>query len=223
LDEALEMARFCVADGITHITATPHCHRFVHLLRADILPRVAQLNDQLRSARIPLTILAGSEIQITDTSEYRREFEAELYCHLGDGRAVTLAEFSWSREQFPSDAAALIRWICEQGMTPILAHPERHDYFSKEPALLHELIDAGAWVQVTVDSLLGNHGPAPKVAGEAILRRYTNAVLATDAHNLGRCSGLSAGYSWAEKHLGQKRSDDLRLRAEEVLTRMALV
>jgi protein-tyrosine phosphatase len=219
LDEALQMARYCVADGITHIIATPHCHRFVHLLRADILPHVAQMNRHLDAARIPLTILPGSEIQVTDTNEYRREFEAGLFCHLGDGQTFTLLEFSWRREQYPSDTPLLINWICDQGMTPILAHPERHDYFSRETTLLQELTAAGAWVQVTVDSLLGNHGPAPKVAGENILRMYTNAVLATDAHNMGRCSGLSAGYSWVEKELGQHRSYDLQIRASEVLTR----
>src|SRR5579871_201814 len=75
MDEALTMAKFCVADGITHIFATPHCHRYIHLLRADILPRVAELNSQLEAAKIPLKILPGSEIQVTDTAEYRREFE----------------------------------------------------------------------------------------------------------------------------------------------------
>jgi tyrosine-protein phosphatase YwqE len=87
LDEALAMARFCVTDGITHVFATPHCHRCVHLLRADVCPLVAQLNSQLEAAKIPLTILPGSEIQVTDTMAYRREFEAGLYCHLGDGRS----------------------------------------------------------------------------------------------------------------------------------------
>ncbi|HYM89665.1 MAG TPA: CpsB/CapC family capsule biosynthesis tyrosine phosphatase [Nitrospiraceae bacterium] len=222
LDEALAMARFCAADGTTHIFATPHCHRYVHLLRADVIPRVAQLNRQLESAKIPVTILPGSEIQVTDTTAYRREFEAGLYCHLGDGRAFTLLEFNWARDQYPSDAVALIGWIRAQSMTPILAHPERHDYYWKEPALLQALIEAGAWVQVTVDSLLGNHGPAPKVAGEAILRLYPDAVLSTDAHNMGRCSGLSAGYAWVREHLGQQRTDDLRTRADQVLTRVEL-
>jgi protein-tyrosine phosphatase len=104
LDETLKLARFCVADGITFVVATPHCHRYVHLLRADVLPQVAQLNSELESATIPLTILPGSEIQVTDTTAYRREFEAGLYCHLGDGRAFTLLEFNWAREQFPPDA-----------------------------------------------------------------------------------------------------------------------
>jgi protein-tyrosine phosphatase len=217
LDETLKMARFCVEDGITHVVATPHCHRHIHMLRADVLPHVAQLNNELESANIPLKILPGSEIQVADTSAYRREFEAGLYCHLGDGRAFTLLEFNWAREQYPPDAAALIDWIRAQGMTPILAHPERYAFFWKEPVLLQALIEAGAWVQITVDSLLGNHGPAPRASGEALLRMYPNAVLATDAHNSRRCSGLSSGYAWVREHLGQQRADDLRARADQVL------
>jgi protein-tyrosine phosphatase len=220
LDESLRMARFCVEDGINFIVATSHCHRYVHLLRTDVLPRVTQLNQELEAVGIPLTILPGSEIQVTDSMAYRREFEAGLYCHLGDGRSFTLLEFNWAREQFPPDAVSLIGWIRGQGMTPILAHPERHDFFGKEPALLHALVEAGAWVQVTVDSLLGNHGPVPKVSGEALLRAYPEAVLATDAHNMKRCSGLSSGYEWVREHLGQQRADDLRARADQVLGRL---
>lgn len=216
LDESLRMAQFCVQDGITVITATPHCHRHIHLLRADVLPRVESLNSQLQLAGIPLKILPGSEIQVTDTMEYRREFEAGVFCHLGDGNSFTLLEFNWNRELFPADAAALVEWIRRQGMTPILAHPERHEYLRREPELLPPLIDAGAWVQITVDSLLGNFGPDAKAFAEQHLRKYSEAVLATDSHNMKRCSGLSAGYRWVREHIGQERADDLLARADRV-------
>jgi protein-tyrosine phosphatase len=220
LDESLQLARFCVEDGITFVVATPHCHRYIHLLRADVLPRVDQLNRELESATIPLTILPGSEIQVTDTTAYRREFESGLYCHLGDGRAFTLLEFNWARGQFPPDAVPLVAWIRAQGMTPILAHPERYDFFWKEPTLLQGLVEAGAWLQVTVDSLLGNHGYVPRISGQALLRTYPDVVLATDAHNATRCSGLSSGYAWVQQHLGEHRADDLRTRAGQVLARL---
>src|SRR4051794_17777884 len=58
LEEALAMARFCVRDGITHLVATPHCHRHLRLLRADILPHVARFNEELARAQVPLTVLA---------------------------------------------------------------------------------------------------------------------------------------------------------------------
>ena len=220
VDESLDMARFCVADGVTHIVATPHCHRYVHMLRAQILPAVEAFNRRLQAAQIALTILPGSEIQVTNADEYRREFDAGDFCHLGDGSEFTLLEFNWKREMFPAGAADLIRWIREKGMTPILAHPERHDFFWEDPTKLDRLVEAGAWVQVTVDSLLGNHGASPSIAADEILRRHQNAVLATDAHNLARCSGMKAGYDWVHEHLGDERRQDLQQRAEMVLSRL---
>src|SRR5216683_2621965 len=92
LAEALALARFCVADGITHVTATPHCHRHLRLLRQRILPEVVRFNEELRRADVALTVLPGSEIQLTDAPAYRRDFEARLYCHLGDGPDFTLLE-----------------------------------------------------------------------------------------------------------------------------------
>jgi protein-tyrosine phosphatase len=186
-------------------------------LRAQILPHVARFNEELAKAGIPLTVLPGSEIQIADSVTYRREFEAGLYCHLGDGSAFTLFEFNWNEDFYPPDAPALISWLRERGMTPIVAHPERHPFFQDDPARLRALVDAGAWLQVTVDSLLGNHGRAPESAGAELVKSYPEALLATDAHNLQRCSGLSAGYAWVRDRFGTGRADELRARADEVL------
>jgi protein-tyrosine phosphatase len=220
LDEAVAMARFCVRDGITHITATPHCHRFLRLLRADILPHVARFNEELARADVPLVVLPGSEVQVTDTAVYRSDYEAGLYCHLGDGRAFTLLELSWKEELYPADAPELVQWLCERGTTPIVAHPERHAFFREDPTRLRALADAGAWLQVTVDSLLGNHGAAPRSAGEELLRAYSAVVLATDAHSLQRCSGLSQGYGWVRGRLGEPRAKDLRERSDRVLAQL---
>jgi protein-tyrosine phosphatase len=217
LEESMAMARFSVEDGITHIVATPHCHRRCRLLRADVLPHVSRLNEEFARAAVPLAILPGSEIQVTDTATYRREFEDGLYCHLGDRPAFTLLEFSWKAEEYPSDATELVAWLVGRGTTPILAHPERYGFFGTFPERLEELTAAGAWLQVTVDSLLGNHGPAAQTLGEALLRSYPCAVLSTDAHNTRRCSGLAVGFSWVEERLSVKRAEGLRERARQVL------
>ena len=50
------MARLCVRDGITHITATPHCNRAWPLFRPDVLPLVAWFNAELEKAELPLTV-----------------------------------------------------------------------------------------------------------------------------------------------------------------------
>ncbi|WP_397569036.1 tyrosine-protein phosphatase [Schlesneria sp. T3-172] len=216
LQESLKLARAYVEDGVTVVTATPHCHRLIHLLRADVLPHVQAFNQELKGAGIPLTVLPGSEIQVYDSTIYRREFEDDVFCHLGDRKTFTLLEFNWSVDLFPRDAAELVEWIRRQGMIPIVAHPERHVFFREQPELVRPLVEAGAWLQITVDSLIGNFGPEANAFAEQFLRTYPEAILASDAHNTKRCSGLSRGYQWVREHLGDKRADDLFDRAEVV-------
>lgn len=217
LEEAVAVARLCVHDGITHITATPHCHRHLHLLRDAILPHVAELNKALHDDGLALEILPGSEIQLYDVELYRREYEAGLYCHLGDDPAFTLLEFAWHAKRYPPKAPEHIGWLLEHGTRPIIAHPERHSFFHEDPDRLRALVDVGAWLQITVDSLLGNHGLEPQKAGWNLLQVYPHAVLATDAHRPSRCSGLSSGYRVVAERLGAARAEDLRTRADQIL------
>jgi hypothetical protein len=85
--------------------------------------------------------------------------------------------------------------------------PRRYGFFPADPGRLLALVEAGAWILVTADSLLGNHGPVPQASAGAFLREYPDAVLATDTHNLRCCSGLSAGYvSVRERTGGAERS-----------------
>jgi protein-tyrosine phosphatase len=220
LDEALTMARFCVADGITHVTATPHCNRSLRLLRVDILPHVARFNEALAEEKLPLIVLPGSEIQVTTSAAYKSDVENNLVCHLGDGRAFTLLEFSWHAEDYPPDAPELIAWLRRRDLTPIIAHPERQGFFRDDPDRLAAVVEAGAWLQVTVDSLLGNHGASSQAAGWELVQTYPDCVLATDAHNLKRCSGLAAGYGAIERRLGARLADTLRARSDQILRRL---
>jgi protein-tyrosine phosphatase len=222
LEEALAMARFCVADGITHITATPHCNRSLRLLRHDILPQIASFNQALARAKVPLTVLPGSEIQIATSDAYKDDVEAGRVCHLGDGQGFTLLEFSWQAADYPPDAAEVITWLRGRGMTPIIAHPERQAFLRDDRKRLDGLVQAGAWLQITVDSLLGNHGVAAHLGAWELVPDYPDCVLATDAHNLQRCSGLSVGYAAVQRRLGTARADDLRARADLVLARLLI-
>ena len=217
LDEALAMARFAVNDGITHITATPHCNRSLRLLRVDILPEVARFKAALVQARLPLVVLPGSEIQITTAAAYKDDIETGRVCHLGDGQAFTLLEFSWQAADYPPDAAEVVAWLRRRGMTPVVAHPERQAFLRDNRHRLDGLVEAGAWLQITVDSLLGNHGVASALAAWELVAAYADCVLATDAHNMQRCSGLSVGYAAVQMRLGIARAQELRARADQVL------
>lgn len=217
LEESLAMARILEDDGVTHIVATPHCHHYQPSYRDDILPRVEELNAQFEKRGVALKVLPGSEIQLRDVQEYQANYDAGNFCHLGDRREYSLLEFPWRLEDAPSGAPELVRWLKARGTTPILAHPERTPLLRENPALLAELVESGALIQLTVDSLTGAHGSGALSHGETIAREYSQvAVLATDAHGVTRSSGLSEGFACLETLCGAAASDDVKNRMNEI-------
>ncbi len=217
LEESLELARLAHKDGITDIIATPHHHRFLRLYRAEILPRVTALNAELQRAKIAVRVWPGCEIQVSNLELFRADYNAETLCHLGDRRDFSLWEWPWEPRLHPDGEREHVGWLLERGTRPIVAHPERHAFFRDDGARLDALVEAGAWLQITAGSLLGHHGADPQTAGEAMLRRYREVVLATDSHGLKRRSGLSEAYARVEELVGRERADEVKARAASVL------
>lgn len=217
VNESLALARYYVADGVTHVFATPHCHSWLRLFRDEIVPRVAQLNEALAREGVGLTVLPGAENQCFDVETYQADYEAERLCHLGDRPTFTLMEFPWQEHAFPEGAVEHVCWLRERGTTPILAHPERYGYFKQDPDRLCALVEAGAWLQVSVASLLGGHGDWAREWGEEILAAYPDAILSTDTHNLKRFSSLREGFATIRERFGPAREADMRDRAARIL------
>lgn len=68
-----------------------------------------------------------------------------------------------------------------QGVTPVLAHPERYQYMTIEKAA--DLRDRGVLFQVNIPSLGGFYGPAIQKQAEMILNQKWIDFLGSDCHN----------------------------------------
>ena len=216
LEVALTMLRRMQKDGVTHVVATPHCTHGIQLFRRDILPRVAQLNKDAKKAGIEIMVFPGSEISFYDVENYRAHYEDGTFCHLGGGVEYSLLEFPWARADAPADSLSHIEWMVSRGTTPILAHPERTPFLRENPQLLKQMHDAGAWIQITVDSLSGQYDPPLAALSAALMNNFQNVVIATDSHNLRRCSSLGEGYKIVAQKFGADRAHDLWQRADLV-------
>jgi len=217
LAESLELVRLAQDDGITDIIATPHNHRYLRLFRADIIPRVASLNEEIRRAGARVKIWPGAENQLFDPAIYKSDYEAGELCHLGDDAAFTLLEWPWdARKHFPNEVA-VIAWIHSKGTRPLIAHPERHAFFRDDLPRLDALVEAGAWIQLTASSPFGDHGAEPIEGAAVMLHRYSDVVIATDSHNMDRRSGLREAYAWAEHEVGHAKARDITERAAGIL------
>ena len=179
---ALELAKMAVVDGITHMVCTPHIHLGRYDNDARIIQRVAyEFQRALHENNIPLEIAFGAEVRIcpeivTMLKERKLPFIGEW-----EGRPVLLLELP--SNSIPVGTDKMIDWLVQEGVTPMIAHPERNHVLQQQEDKLGDLIAAGCLTQVTAGSVLGNFGVEAKYAAMSMIKKDMVTVLASDAHN----------------------------------------
>ncbi|MDD4767680.1 MAG: phosphotransferase [Desulfotomaculaceae bacterium] len=180
LEESLAMGRLAAADGIRMMVATPHVITGLYPhSRETILAAVAQLRQAFADNGIPLTILPGAEYRLEPDLPQRLS-RGELLT-INDGGRYLLVELP--ADFVPAPTGQVFYELQLQGVTPIIAHPERNTAMARKPALLHELAGRGALVQITGGSLTGRLGPAAAATARTLLQQGCAHFIASDAHS----------------------------------------
>jgi len=205
LDEALEMARIAVEDGVEQIVSTPHMFNGLSQNPgpAEILDRVAALNEAIAGAGGGLVkILPGNEVHISHeiVSQAKHHQVTTI-----NRRNYMLVEFP--RVNVPVAAEELFYGLLEEGVQPILVHPERNSQIQADPSIVAGLIERGVLIQVTAMSVTGEFGPAAKICAGILLRHNCVHFLASDAHRPDRRPPiLSKGRAAAAAVIGEDRA-----------------
>ena len=97
-----------------------------------------------------------------------------------------------------------------RGLLPIVTHPERTASLQRDWHRLEPLVQAGAIVQVTAGSLLGEFGPAATAAANRFLKKGWVHLLASDAHWAHeRSPRLAGGRAAAARIVGENAAQAL--------------
>ena len=162
-DEALEMCRIAVADGIATLAATPHVSEVFPNSAQRIEAAVAELRQRLAAAGIPLAVVAGGDYHV------RPDLAPRNVLTLGGNGRYFLLEFPY--QVLPLRADAFVATLLGRGLAPIVTHPERTASLQRDWRRLEPIVKAGALVQVTAGSLLGKFGPRRQRPRSAFSRR----------------------------------------------------
>jgi protein-tyrosine phosphatase len=206
LDEALEMARVAVANGITESHVTPHLHpgRWEND-RAKIEAAVAAYRAALAGAGIALEVGYAAEVRLD--YDILPLIEADRVPFLGtlDGYKVMLLEFPHSH--VPVGANKFIAWLLARNIRPMIAHPERNKDLMRDPARLEPFVEQGCLLQVTADAVAGGFGPMSAARAREFLERGWVTVLASDAHDTeDRPPRMAPGRDAAAKIVGEEEA-----------------
>jgi protein-tyrosine phosphatase len=179
-EEALALCEALVADGFTHVIATPHqLGRYDGQNRPEQIAIAAgQLRALLFERRVPLTIEVAADVRIDERIvSMVRGGEVSTVC--GAGRYLLL--------ELPHEVllnpARVINDLRREGVTTILTHPERHPDLQRAPEAVAGWLERGAILQVTAGSVVGDFGDRARDAAWRMLERGWVALVATDAHD----------------------------------------
>jgi protein-tyrosine phosphatase len=210
LEDALALARLFVADGVTHVVATPHVFpgRFDNTLQSN-LSALAQFQQALKQADIALSISVAGEVRFSEhVPQLLADGALPFLGEMSDGFRSLLLEMPDGG--IPLGAEKLIAWLLERQIRPVIAHPERNRMVRDRPELGRELVKLGCELQLTAGALLGQFGAPAQKASRAMLDAGVVSAVASDAHNLSaRAPCLSAAYQWLEAHYGAQAANEL--------------
>jgi protein-tyrosine phosphatase len=85
-------------------------------------------------------------------------------------------------EQIPSCTENVLFSLLLEGVTPVLAHPERNAKLREAPALLTTMVERGTLVQVNAGSLAGEFGPRVQKFAGSLLQQGLVHFVGSDAH-----------------------------------------
>jgi protein-tyrosine phosphatase len=179
LDLSLAMARH----GVRLCVATPHIHPGCYDNDYDAI-QTAYQSFQLALAEkgIALQLRMAAEVRVDAHLPSLVGARKRPFIRTWEGRSALLIEFPHGH--LPADSETLIPCLLNQGILPVIAPPERHRVFVRQPAKLVPFLELGCLPQVTAASLAGLFGPDIRRYAISLLRQGCVTFMASDAHNL---------------------------------------
>ena len=179
LEETLDMARTAAKNNIDTIVATPHTLNGFFINKwENVVSLTATVRKAFAAEDIPVMLYPAMEAQVCP----------ELFEALKNGRAATINNNSryllleFPPFSMPPGSRDFIYKLRLQGITPIIAHPERHLILQNDLRQLHGLVRQGALCQLTAVSVTGLLGSAVQKSAEQMIKTGLAHVIATDAH-----------------------------------------
>lgn len=178
-EESIELIRQFEAIGYTKLITTPHViHDYYPNTVEGIRTKVNELNTLITKNDLNVVIEAGAEYFL-DEWFYNQVIEGKELLTFGDD--YILVETSFMNAPFQMKDTFF--QLKSKGIKPILAHPERYDYFVNDYNMVQQCVDQGVLLQINAASLTGYYSKASKKLAEYLIDQDMVSFFGSDVHN----------------------------------------
>jgi len=179
VEDSIALIRSLQEMGYTRIVTTPH-------IKSDYYPNdpaiiqsgLNTLQQALTEQGIHFPVKAAAEYYVDERFMEMLDSGPLLTIHHNE----VLIEFSFSFE--PIRLMDIIFRIQTKGYKPIIAHPERYNYYHQKPQAFKELKDRGCLLQLNALSITGYYGKSVKDVAEKLLQERLYDYCGSDMHHL---------------------------------------
>ena len=165
--------------GYRKFITTPHIYPDLYPnSRETILAAHQVLTAKLKAEGIDVEVQAAAEYFIDDLFADRLKNDEPL---LTFHQNFVLVEISFM--QAPSDLKNILFDLIVKGYQPVLAHPERYNYYHSRKEVYHRFKDQGVLLQINLLSLSGYYGKGVQDAAHYLVEHKLVDLIGTDLHH----------------------------------------
>jgi protein-tyrosine phosphatase len=196
-EEGLELCREAARHGTSVLFATPHVW--------PMLPLPAKREETIRDEHAAMVAEAttfGLDLrlgfELTPTPDLLDEDPRRF--RLGDLPAVLMEVPFYGSLGLTERLAEHME---AEGLTPVIAHPERSEAVLEDPALAAGLRERGWLLQLNATSIVGYHGPEIEATAWRLLDEGLVDLVASDGHRRARPPQLDQDYRRVQASVGE--------------------
>lgn len=212
---SLRLAREATENGVTHALLTPH-HMNGHYVnhKQDVIRRTKELQEQINTHNIPLTVFPGQEVRINGQLMEALDRDDILFADTA-GKYMML---EFPDDDVPHYTNQMIFDLQQRGIIPVIVHPERNTKIMAEPDLIYQLLEKGCLSQITASSYVGTFGKKVESFSRRLIEAGQGYVFASDAHNLpGRKYEMRQAFEKMKREFGQKLVEQYQQNAKSII------
>jgi protein-tyrosine phosphatase len=202
-EQSVAMAEMAIADGITHVVATPHANSEYRFDFAAVQRAAKRLQEAVGER---LEIATGSDFHLSpENIAALKKSPSEFCIHQKHYLLVEFNDFA-----IPPAMDQTLYEIQLAGLRPIITHPERNPILRSQPNRLEQWVRNGCYGQVTGGSLTGVFGSNARQTAQRWIARGLVHFVASDAHNTTtRPQQLRMAYHVVKRDFGEAKAEAL--------------
>ncbi len=181
IETSVRMCRVAEMNGIKHIVATPHTNTVDNIERflETRDERIHTLRDTLKERNINVKIYPGAEVYVDDDIFFANDLKRLTI----NGSRYILIEFAFRNLKIRK-IYDYLNAVIDMGLVPIIAHPERYEFFQFDYDAVNSLSKNGVIFQINASSLASMDGLQEFELAYSMAYNGVAQLMGTDAHSL---------------------------------------